>query len=227
MTPGTPLPIRATAADAPVSLRPGEAVYRHVKRRIVLNEIKAGEALTELALAAELGCSQGPVREALFRLQEDGLVARARNRRTVVTRIGREEAAEIVALRRRIETNAARRAARAARPEDVAQLRALRADMGDAAKAGDAFRLIEIDMAFHLTIFRLAGLQALEQILLRCMLHSHRSKLWAPGHRRPLAETARRHDVILDRLAAGDGAGLAVALGRHIDTIVDTEAKAA
>ena len=64
-------------------------------------------------------------------------------------------------------------------------------------------------MAFHLTIFRLSGLEALEQILTRCTLHTHRSKLWAPGHQRPLIETARRHEVLIDRLAARDGAGLA------------------
>ena len=85
----------------------------------------------------------------------------------------------------------------------------------------DAFRLIELDMAFHLTVFRLSGLEALEQILTRCTLHTHRSKLWAPGHRRPLLDTARRHDVLLERLAAGDAAGLAQAVGEHIDTIVD------
>ena len=66
--------------------------------------------------------------------------------------------------------------------------------------------------------------EALEQILTRCTLHTHRSKVWAPGHRRPLIETARRHAVLVDRLAARDGEGLARALGEHIDTIVSPQA---
>ncbi len=64
-------------------------------------------------------------------------------------------------------------------------------------------------------------LDALEQILVRCILHTHRSKLWAPRHRRPLAQTSTRHRPILAALAAHDGAGLARALEHHVDTIVD------
>jgi DNA-binding GntR family transcriptional regulator len=209
-------------APAATILRPGEAVYRAVKRRIVLNEFGPGVSITELGLARELGCSQGTVREALFRLREDGLVLRAPNRGTMITPIGPDEAAEIVALRRRIETMAAPKASAAAHAEDIRELSRLYDDMAEAAGRGDDYGLIEIDTEFHLAIFRLARLQALEQILRRCILHSHRSKLWAPGHRRSLAETAGRHAAILDRLTARDGAGLATALAEHIDTIVDT-----
>jgi DNA-binding GntR family transcriptional regulator len=52
------------------------------------------------------------------------------------------------------------------------------------------------------------------------MLHAHRWRLWAPSHRRPLLETARRHRPITAKLAARDGEGLAEAIGHHIDTIV-------
>jgi DNA-binding GntR family transcriptional regulator len=183
--------------------------------------------VTELGLARELGCSQGPVREALFRLQEDGLVTRLRNRGTIVTPLGRAEADEIVALRRRIEVNAARRAARAAGPDDLAYLAELITAMEEAAASNDAYRLIEHDTEFHLAIFRLSALQAMETILKRCILHSHRSKLWAPGHRRDLRETARRHLPILACLRLRDGAALAAEIGRHIDTIVEAEEVAA
>ena len=95
--------------------------------------------------------------------------------------------------------------------------------MIEAARSGDEYGLIELDTEFHLEIFRLANLQALEQILVRCILHSHRQKLWEPRHRRPLVDTARRHDVLCELLAARDGEGLADALGQHIDTIVEIQ----
>ena len=207
---------------APIK-RPRDVVYDTVKRRIMMNEMNPEVALTELGLARELGCSQGTVREALFRLQEDGLVARAGHRGTTITRIDPEEADEILALRRRIEIRGAPRAAQNATPESIERLRDIQADMEIAARKGDEYGLIELDMVFHLTIFRLSGLEALEQILTRCTLHSHRSKLWAPGHRRPLLDTALRHRPLIELLAAGDGAGLARAIGEHIDTIVTRE----
>ncbi len=204
-------------------MRPRDAIYAAVKRRIVLNELRPGVALTELGLAADLGCSQGPVREALMRLQEDGLVLRNGHRGTVVTSLNPEEAIEILALRRRIEVRAAPRAVQSVDARALERLSTFKARMIDAARAGDEYGLIELDTAFHLEIFRLAKLQALEQILVRCILHSHRQKLWEPRHRRPLVDTAARHNALYELLAARDGQGLADALGRHIDTIVEIQ----
>lgn len=199
--------------------RPSDLVYGIVKRRIILNELTPETVLTELGLAHEIGCSQGPIREALLRLQEDGLVARS-GRRTIVTRLTAEEADEMLALRRRIETRGALKAALHADGQALEDLRGILAVMKEAAALGDEYRVIEADKDFHLALFRLSGLDALGQILARCIMHSNRYKLWAPEHRRPLIETARRHDVLYERLAAGDGSGLAAALGSHIDTIV-------
>lgn len=207
----------------PASPRPRDIVYSALKRRIVLNEIAPGEPLTELGLARELGCSQGTVREALLRLQEDGLVARSGHRGTSVTPLDPDAAEEILDLRKRLETRGAMRAARAYTDEAGAELRALRQGMAAAAKRGDEYALIELDMRFHAAIFRLASPPVLEQILIRCMLHSHRQKLWAPGHRRTLARTAERHDALLDALEARDGERLAREIAHHLDTIVEVE----
>jgi len=208
-------------------MRPRDAIYTTLKRRIVLNELRPGVTLTELAVAADLGSSQGPVREALMRLQEDGLVLRNGHRGTSVTPLNPEEAEEILALRRRIEVRAAPRAARAVDAEALRRLSLLRERMDEAAAAADEYGLIELDTDFHLEIFRLADLRALEQILVRCILHSHRQKLWEPRHRRPLAATAERHTVLLDLLRARNGEALAAALGDHIDTIVEVQARRA
>lgn len=197
-----------------------EAVYRAIKRRILLNELAPETALTELGVAQAMGCSQGTVREALLRLQEDGLVIRAGRRGTTVTPLDADAAAEMLGLRRRIETRAAARAAQRADAAAFARLEALQDEMDAAARAGEVYGLIELDADFHMTIFRLADLRALEPILHRCILHTHRQKVWAPRHQRPLAETAGRHRDILAALREG-GAALAAALGRHIDTIVD------
>ena len=200
-------------------MRQRDLVYATLKRRILLNELRPETALTELGVAQDMGCSQGTVREALLRLQEDGLVLREGHRGTTVTPLDADAAAEMLALRRRLETSGARRAAAAATPELMENLAAIQNGMDQAARAGDAAGVIELDTAFHMAIFRQSGLRALEQILLRLILHSHRQKLWEPRHNRPLAETAARHRPILAALGQG-GEPLAAALGHHIDSIV-------
>lgn len=201
-------------------LRPADYVHGLLMRRIMLNELEPETILTELGLADELGCSQGTIREALMRLQQDGLVARSGRRGTLVTRLTAEEAQEMILLRRHIEMKGAAKAVAQLSDKDIRHLTALRAAMDDAVSDQDEYRLIEVDMDFHMAIFRLAGLDALESILARCIIHGHRSKLWAPGHRRPLGETAARHDVLIEALGHRDGARLAVEIGHHIDTML-------
>jgi DNA-binding GntR family transcriptional regulator len=201
-------------------VRPRDLVYDSLKQRILLNALAPETALTELGLAQEMGASQGTVREALLRLQEDGLVTRSGHRGTTVTPLDAEAAIEMLALRRQIEQRGALRAAARIDAAGLGALTELQRRMDGAAAAGEAYRLIELDVAFHMTIFRAAGLGALEPILNRCMLHTHRHKLWAPRHNRPLAETAARHRPILTALKQG-GEALAASLGQHIDTIVD------
>jgi GntR family transcriptional regulator, rspAB operon transcriptional repressor len=201
-------------------LRPADYAHAHLMRRIMLNQLEPEAVLTELGLAEELGCSQGTIREALMRLQQDGLVVRSGRRGTLVTRLAAEEAYEMLALRRYIEIKGAMRAVHHLTDKDIRQLSDLRAAMDIAVADEDEYRLIEIDMDFHMAIFRLARFDALESILSRCIMHGHRSKLWAPGHRRSLSETAARHDVLMSAIRQRDGATLATKLGEHIDTML-------
>ena len=201
-------------------LRPADYVHGLLMRRIMLNELEPESVLTELGLAEELGCSQGTIREALLRLQQDGLVARSGRRGTLVTRLTAEEAREMLALRRHIEMKGAEKAVKNLTDKDLQALMDLRDEMDLAVAAGDEYRLIEIDRDFHMAIFKLSKLDALESILLRCIMHGHRSKLWAPGHRRSLAATAQRHDVLITALRTKNADLLRSELGLHIDTML-------
>jgi DNA-binding GntR family transcriptional regulator len=210
-------------ADLPAR---GPAVLGNLRRRIVLNELAPGAALTELGLAEDLGCSQSAVREALLRLDGEGLVCRAGRAGTTVTDLDAATAGEILDLRRRIELRAARHAGRRATGGDCARLAALQDAMDKAAAAGDAWALIERDTEFHLALYRIGGVPALAPILARCIMHTHRFKLWASWHQRPLAATAARHRPILATVRAGDTAGLVRSLGEHLETIVERKAAA-
>lgn len=213
---------KADAINRQPVVRPRDAVYRALKRAILMNELKPSTPLTELGVAEDMGCSQGTVREALLRLQEDGLVLRAGHRGTSVTPLDADAAGEMLLLRRQIETRAARRAAARIDASSLDQLQQIIVAMQQNAADGDAFALIENDIHFHMTLYRVAGVQALEPVLQRLIMHTHRQKLWEPRHRRPLMETAGRHNQIMAAIHQG-GDALADMLGMHIDTIVDVE----
>jgi DNA-binding GntR family transcriptional regulator len=200
----------------------GQTILGELRRRIVLNELPPGSVLTELALAAELQSSQSSIREALLRLEGEGLVTRSGHQGTTVTDLHRAEAAEILGLRRRIEGRAARAVVRQMTGAGLAQLGGLLGDMRRAAADDDLWAMVQADTAFHLALFRVASLQAMEPILSRCILHTHRFRLWAPWHRRPLAKTADRHLPFLAALEARDAAGLRHHIEDHLDTIVET-----
>lgn len=84
-------------------------VFDAIRRAIVLNEQTPGSPMTEMALAAAHGCSQGTVREALLRLQEEGLVVRNGYRGTLVSALDADEAALMLAVRKQLECEAVRR----------------------------------------------------------------------------------------------------------------------
>jgi DNA-binding GntR family transcriptional regulator len=197
-----------------------------MRRRIVLNEWKPGTVLTELSLAAELASSQASIREALLRLEGEGMVARSGRQGTAVTNLDAATATEILGLRRRIEGRAAKSVLRLRSQANIAGLHASLAEMHAAAADDDIWAMVRADMNFHMAMFEIAGLHAMQPILLRCLLHTHRFRLWAPWHRRSLADTANRHLPILAALEGESPALLRREIEQHLDTIVDPRSQA-
>jgi DNA-binding GntR family transcriptional regulator len=74
-------------------------VHDWLKKQIMLSSFMPGQPLVELEIAATMGCSQGTVREAMLRLQEDGLIVRNGYRGTIVTPISASEARAFLGLR--------------------------------------------------------------------------------------------------------------------------------
>lgn len=192
-----------------------------LQRLIVIGRLGPGTPLVETQLAAEFRSSQAPVREALMKLQETGLVVRNGYRGTVVATTSMDEAREMVAVRLRLETSGARRAAGRFDAAMRDRLAGLIGDMEGAAEAGDLFALTELDRAFHLAIFERAELPSLEPILTRCFLHVHRAALANPARARPMLQSARRHWSIVAALDSGDAEAAAAALAGHISNVIE------
>ncbi len=107
-----------------------EQAYRWIRRAILTRELGEGERLTETRLAADLGLSRTPVREAISRLTHEGFVEQQQGYTTRVARFPQDEVEQIFHIRRLLEGYAARRAARHASGAQIAELRGLCQEMG-------------------------------------------------------------------------------------------------
>ena len=204
-----------------LGIKKAYAAYHEIKRSILLREALPGEALVEQHIAARMGCSQGTVREALLRLQEDGLVVRRGYQGTVVSQTLLAEAAQMARIRIQIETTGIREAARVIGASQIEELNKLIEQMEEARRAREPYLCSELDREFHLRVFQASGLSALEPILMRCALHMHRYTFGHVGTRQHETPVADQHRAILQALESGDPSTAAQAVAGHIETVID------
>jgi acetyl esterase/lipase/DNA-binding transcriptional regulator YhcF (GntR family) len=210
---------------APPKRKVGD-VHGWLKRQIMLSRVTPGQSLVELEIASTMGCSQGTVREAMLRLQEDGLIVRNGYRGTIVTPISANEARAFLSLRAQLEAQALRYSLPHIGSEQIEMLSALVRQMEAIASAGDEFALFELDQQFHITLFQWAEMPSLVPVLTRCSLYNHRNKIALDVAPRSLLETARRHWRIVSALESGDAAEAERVLRHHIESVVgDDEAQ--
>ena len=132
-------------------------VVGELRARIVDGRLRLGENLSENALAAELGISKTPVREALLQLKLDRLVDILPQRGTYVFRLGADDVVKVSELREILEVEAAAAAIRRNHALLVARMSEVLRDMRKAYAAGDNAAYRTIDGEFHRTIIDLCG----------------------------------------------------------------------
>lgn len=130
---------------------------REIRRRIVEGELQLGEALSEAALAALLGVSKTPVREALVQLKREGLVAIYPQRGTFVFQVDKDMVRDLCDFRRVLEGAALQRAGSQAWGQLVDALERCVKQMNDALAHREAAAYRHLDAEFHGSLFRLCG----------------------------------------------------------------------
>jgi DNA-binding GntR family transcriptional regulator len=179
-----------------------DQAYDYLKAKILSRELLPGMKLNEADLAEELGVSRTPLREAIARLTQEGLVTAHSRRGAYVTRLGRDEVLEILEVREALECMAARKAARRASREDIDALRAkLRRD-GHLRNNASKQQLPTFD--FHEQIVRLSRngklADLMDNIHNQLTILRHGSSFVAGRS----ADASHEHAQILDALESGD-----------------------
>lgn len=194
-----------------------DQVYEHLRRAIICTDLSPGEKLVELEIAAQMGTSQGPVREALQRLERDGLVERRARSATFVTNISMDEMYELFSIRSVIEGFAIRRTAQKITADQCAELDDLLQKMAEAGSVREIIPLAEYDMQFHQRIVEWSEVvgfmrlwSTLSSQIQRFIVQTH------PEHYPDYVEVGIRHQSIVDALRRHDGDAAAQVMQEHI-----------
>lgn len=198
----------------------GGQVYAQLARAISENELRPGQRLVEDDLAAALGVSRAPIRDALRDLERDGLVESRPRKGKFVTSVSARDAAEVYSLRAALEGMACYLAAPNVADEQIEELIAITREMRRYSQAGDAKMLTELDTKFHEKICLLSGNQRLiddwRRMSRQIRLLSHRV---IDTQYRDLDAVPRRHEHLARQLATHDRAAAETAVREHIESV--------
>ena len=198
-----------------------ESVFFALEEEILSGQLKRGETLTEISLSQRLGVSRTPIRGALSRLGDEGLVEIHPNRGAVVVGIGDEELQDIYKIRIRLEGLASAEAAVRISESDLARLRhSVELSEFYIAKR-DAEHLKELDSEFHSIIYEASGNRLLCKTLseLHRNIKFYRKRSLSFGDR--LERSVGEHREILDAIERGDAEAADRLTSAHIEAALN------
>ncbi|WP_052161821.1 GntR family transcriptional regulator [Hoeflea sp. BAL378] len=199
--------------------RLGEEVYAAIYAQLMSLKIPPGGRISVDSLVREFGVSQTPIREALSRLEAQGLVVKTHLiGYSAADQIGRERLHQLYELRLLLEPFAARRAALAITDEAIAALEAVDRDMHE--KGHEDARLAygefaRSDAAFHDGIALASGNAPVQEALARLHVHVHLFRLYF--HARATSDANEEHARILAAIRGRDPEGAEQAMREHIE----------
>ncbi|PWC55266.1 GntR family transcriptional regulator [Azospirillum sp. TSO22-1] len=217
-----PTKARRRGAVAPVARPPqrgataSATIYRALRDEILLLRRKPGEPIAEKQISEAYGVSRTPVREAVLKLTDEGLIEVFPQSGTFVARIPIGALPEAIAIRRVLEEATVRYAAERATRSQVARLRACMELHREREAAGDLEGFHQADEEFHRLLSETAGYPGFWTLIQQVKVQVDRFRrltLPAPGR---TTLVIREHEAIIDAVAAHDPDGAAQALNTHL-----------
>lgn len=187
-----------------------------IRTAILNGSLRAGAPLVEAQLAEQMGVSRAPIREALLKLEEQGLVVNIPYRGTYVTEVSPRTVQDIISLRAVLEALAVERSLPSLRKGQVKQLEQALLRMRQAADSGNASALVDAHLGFHRVFYELADNAMLLQFWtimaeqLRLYLHVNHQLYTSP------AQVCDAHTDLIEAVRTGDVEALRQCISHHI-----------
>lgn len=201
-----------------------QLIADQLREQIIQGTFRPGEQVNESVLASQLRTSRGPVREALQRLSQEGLLVSHRNRGVFVLELSADDVREIYAVREAVESAAAN-ALLDSGPEQIDStcevLKPIIKDMAKQVAVSDWQAIARLDMQFHISFVAGAGNSRLIRIYETLAAESRMCILNLEVSYPRVDALVQEHQNLLDLLEAGDREGLLEGIKRHMQKAVE------
>lgn len=181
-----------------------DVVFNTLRRAILKGELKPGERLMEIALAERLGVSRTPIREAIHKLGQEGLVVMIPRRGAMVANITEEDLNDVLEVRLGLEIMAIEKACKRMDQEKLEQLKKAGEAFRETMKTGDLTMLAEADVDFHEIIYQASGNKRLIQMLNNLREQIYRYRIEYLKDEMTRNQLADEHEEMYQAISGGD-----------------------
>ncbi len=194
-----------------------DVVFQNLRQAILKGELEPGERLMEIHLAKRLGVSRTPIREAIRKLELEGLVDMVPRRGAVVASITRKDMRDVLEVRRTLEMLAVEVACERISQGELEKLKAAGREFERSGGSGDIIRLVQADMAFHEIIYAATGNLRLVNILGNLREQMYRYRMEYLKDTSSYGQLNREHERIYQGIRDKDKETACQAIREHID----------
>lgn len=201
-----------------------DVVFNTLRQAILRGELKPGERLMEIQLANKLGVSRTPIREAIRKLELEGLVLMIPRRGAEVAEITEKSLRDVLEVRRALEELSVQLACRRIEAEQIEELKEAAKEFEVALKSGDVTAYAEADVKFHDIIYCATDNQRLIQLLYNLREQMYRYRVEYLKREEVHEQILDEHNHIIEMIEKRDEERAVAAVCQHIDNQVEAVA---
>lgn len=195
-------------------------IYAELRAELASLQRRPGAPIIETEIARSYGVSRTPVREAILRLSDEGLVEIFPQSGIFVSRIPLAALPEAIIVRRSLEETTTRMATERASASQILGLHAILERQREAEKADDREAFHQADEAFHAAIAEIAGHPGIWKLILQVKVHVDRFRWLTLPQRGRMAEVIAEHEAVMAAMEARDPAAAGAAMTRHLERLL-------
>ena len=199
-----------------------DVVFNTLRTAILRGELKPGERLMEIQLANKLGVSRTPIREAIRKLELEGLVLMIPRKGAEVAQITEKNMQDVLEVRKALEELSVQLACERITPEQVEEMKMAAEDFRKVLKSGDVTKIAEADVKFHDIIFAATNNQRLITLLNNLREQMYRFRVEYLKQKECYPQLLEEHDKLIALISGGEVEEACELMGCHIDNQAST-----